>query len=336
MTALPTTETELAPPTGLVARARGWVAWWPLTRQQSLWLLWASVVAYLAYRYGVPRSRVQVFLIIGLGLIAATSGNQRAWARVVRDWFPLFAILWAYDLLRAEVYGLSSVHVFAGIHLDKAIFGNIPTLWLQHALWTPGKAHWWDYIVFLVYLSHFFVSIIVAAVLWKFAPQRFHRFAFLFVGLTFAAFVTYAVFPAAPPWLASQNPHALGPTAKIIDEMWVHVGIHGGASVLSSTSNLANPVAAWPSLHGAYPFLLMLFFWKSAGRWRWLLPLYPLAMGFTLVYSAEHYVIDILLGWLYALVVYVVLCRVADYVARRRALGLGWWGRGLTPEAATT
>ena len=33
--------------------------------------------------------------------------------------------------------------------------------------------------------------------------------------------------------------------------------------------------------------------------------MYPLIMAFTLVYSAEHYVIDILLGW--ALSVVVVL-----------------------------
>ena len=56
-----------------------------------------------------------------------------------------------------------------------------------------------------------------------------------------------------------------------------------------------------PSLHAAYPVLLMLFFWSSAGKWRWLLPLYPLLMAFSLVYTGEHYVFDILLGWVYAI-----------------------------------
>ena len=62
----------------------------------------------------------------------------------------------------------------------------------------------------------------------------------------------------------------------------------------------------------------MLFFWKSAGRWRWLLPLYPLAMAFALVYTGEHFVIDVLLGWLYATVVFVVGNRLFDRYELRR------------------
>ena len=180
----------------------------------------------------------------------------------------------------------------------------------------------------MVYVSHFFAALLVAAFLWKFAYPRFRRFAGLFVALSFAAFVTYALFPAAPPWLASQS-HAIGPTAKIVDEIWAHLGLHNGGSLLSARSPLANPVAAIPSLHAAYPVLLMLFFWRGAGRWRWLLALYPLAMAFALVYTGEHYVFDIFLGWLYAVVVYFVGTWVADRWALRRA------ARALAAEPST-
>ena len=44
-----------------------------------------------------------------------------------------------------------------------------------------------------------------------------------------------------------------------------------------------------------------------ARRWRPLLVAYPLIMAFTLVYTAEHYVIDILLGWALAAVVVFAL-----------------------------
>jgi hypothetical protein len=59
-------------------------------------------------------------------------------------------------------------------------------------------------------------------------------------------------------------------------------------------------VGALPSLHAAWPFLLLLFFWPVAGRWRALLVAYAFAMALTLVYSADHFVFDILLGWAYA------------------------------------
>ena len=61
--------------------------------------------------------------------------------------------------------------------------------------------------------------------------------------------------------------------------------------------------------------LLLLFFW-GAGRWaRAGLIAYVLAMAFTLVYAGEHYVADILIGWLYAA---AVVAGVA-WARRRRA-----------------
>ena len=62
-------------------------------------------------------------------------------------------------------------------------------------------------------------------------------------------------------------------------------------------------------------------------RWaRPLLALYPLAMAFALVYTAEHYVFDILLGWAYTLVaVWVVAASptTSASVARRSAIRKG-------------
>ena len=52
----------------------------------------------------------------------------------------------------------------------------------------------------------------------------------------------------------------------------------------------------------------MLFFWNDGRWWRIVLGAYTLAMGFTLVYGGEHYVVDILVGWLYAGVAYGAVC----------------------------
>jgi membrane-associated phospholipid phosphatase len=41
-------------------------------------------------------------------------------------------------------------------------------------------------------------------------------------------------------------------------------------------------------------------------RWWPLLLAYPLAMTFTLVYSGEHYMIDVFMGWIYVGLVYAV------------------------------
>ena len=291
------------------------------TPKQIGWAAWLVVVALIVARYGIPTSRPPIFIILSLALVVASIGDPGGWRRVLHDWAPFLAILTMYDVLRGEVANLGSVHVIPQIHFDRWLFGGqVLTVRLQHLLYTPGNPHWWDYLSFFTYLSYFFATVTIAAVLWRRDHARFQRFVFLVIVLTFAAFATYALYPAAPPWLASQSPHTLAPTAKIVDEMWTHIGLQKGASLLSATSRLANPVAAVPSLHSGYTMLIVLFFWGSVQkRWRLLLALYPLAMGFALVYMAEHYVIDVLLGWLYAAVVYFVGNLVADAWIRRRA-----------------
>ena len=295
----------------------GWNYRWLL-----LWL--AGVLVFLCF-FGIPTARTQIFAIVGLGLIASgtTSQSETTWKRVVIDWGPFYALLALYDILRGSAGKWLMPHAIPQIRIDEWLFGGTaPTVTLQHALYTPGVAHVWDYTAFAVYMTHFVVPFAVAGILWKYSHDRFRRYAALFVGLTFAALVTYALYPAVPPWLASQNA-SLPPTAKIIDEMWAHVHMGSGSGVFSGAGHFADPVAAVPSLHSAYPMLLVLFFWKTAGRWRCLLALYPLAMALTLVYTGEHFVIDVLLGWLYAVIIFAVGSRLFDRWELRRANARG-------------
>jgi len=63
----------------------------------------------------------------------------------------------------------------------------------------------------------------------------------------------------------------------------------------------ANAVAALPSLHAAFALLVTVGLWPVVRHWlpRILLAGFPIAMGVTLVYSGEHYVVDVLLGFAY-------------------------------------
>jgi hypothetical protein len=73
-------------------------------------------------------------------------------------------------------------------------------------------------------------------------------------------------------------------------------------------------------LHAAWPFLLLVFFWPIAGRWRVALVAYALAMACTLVYTADHFVFDVVLGWTYVIVV-VLAFRYLEPRLRRRSDG---------------
>ncbi|MFJ1708777.1 phosphatase PAP2 family protein [Kitasatospora sp. NPDC088346] len=284
------------------------------------WPLFALAFAWYLWNYGLPYANDVVFCWLIAALVAASvhSGGRYGWLLVLRDWVPVMAVVWAYSLLRG--YGAHTpwpVRYEPQLGIDRFLgAGATWTVRLQHWLYTPGDAHWYDYLAVLVYMSHFFAVFLVLAVLWKRRYRGFQRLLALYLAVTFAGFATYVLYPADPPWLTAQEGHMPAVT-RIVSDVLNQSGLPRAGSVFENGSQFANDVAAMPSLHAAYPMLLALFFWRGAGRWtRVVLAAYPLAMAFTLVYGAEHFIVDILAGWAYAVAVWYVLGRALD----RRAL----------------
>jgi membrane-associated phospholipid phosphatase len=249
---------------------------------------------------GIPYERdVQaVWLLIGLLCFSLT--DLRGYAQgLVRDWLPFFAILIGYDALRGAAGHLSHVHYLPQVQMDRFLFGGeTPTYWLQRHLW-HGHVVWYDVICWSVYMTHFFFTPILAAVLWKVNRSRFRSFAVAVVVLSFAGLATYAVYPAAPPWMATQA-HLIGPITRIIPQVWSYLPVHGAGSAVEKGYAYANNVAAVPSLHAAFSLLVAITVWPRKRKWlRPLVVLYPLLMAFSVVYTGEHYVSDVLLGWIY-------------------------------------
>ena len=72
----------------------------------------------------------------------------------------------------------------------------------------------------------------------------------IFVGLTFLGYLTYLLYPALPPWLASQTGH-IPHITRIIPVVWNSVGVHGAAALFTGGNRFDNNIAAMPSLHAA-------------------------------------------------------------------------------------
>jgi hypothetical protein len=166
--------------------------------------LYLIATGLLVALVGVPYQRDILAVWMLLGLLCFSLSDLRGYARgVVLEWLPFIAILIAYDSLRGSAAHTFGVHYLPQLKVDEAIFGGTaPTVTLQHWLW-HGKVVWYDVIVWGVYLTHFFATPLVAAVLWKVDRQRFRKFAVLVATLSFAGLITYALYPAAPPWMAS-------------------------------------------------------------------------------------------------------------------------------------
>ena len=197
-------------------------------------------------------------------------------------------------------------HYLPQLNTDKFLFGGVvPSESLQDWLWN-GTQQWYDHVVLAVMRLHFIVPPLLAFVLWVKRRALFYRFAATMVTLSFAGALTFLLFPTAPPWAAGEQgllpgliriPHNPAPDPS---------GAHGYHAISVSRLIDPNPYAAIPSLHAGYAFLCFLFvvtiLWKT--RWRWLAlvggAIYPLAQSFAVVYTGNHYVIDLALGYLYA------------------------------------
>ena len=291
-----------------------------------------SLVAFAVFGIPIQRDVLAIWLL--LGLLCFSLSDLRGYARgLVIEWLPFIALLVAYDSLRGSAGHLFAVHYLPQIQADQALFGgSTPTVSLQHWLW-HGHVVWYDVLVWAVYLTHFFATPLVAAVLWKIDRQRFRRFVVFVAALSFAGLATYALYPAAPPWMASQA-HLISPVTRIVPLVWPAIGLHSAGSAIEHGYAYANNVAAVPSLHAAFSLLIAITLWPRERKWlRPLVALYPLAMGFSLVYGAEHYVSDILLGWVYTIVALAAGAVIMRWWVARRADAPGHSAR---PEPAYT
>ncbi|PZR65244.1 MAG: phosphoesterase PA-phosphatase [Solirubrobacterales bacterium] len=277
--------------------------------------LYVTASAALVVVFGVPYQRDILAVWLLLGLLCFSLADLRGYARgVMLEWLPFIAILIAYDSLRGTAGHLFAVHYLPQLQVDTALFGGTtPTVALQHWLW-HGHVVWYDLVFWSVYLTHFFVTPVLATILWKVDRQRFRTFAVLVATLSFAGLITYALYPAAPPWMASQA-HLIAPVARVIPAVWHSLSLHSAGSLIENGYQYANNVAAVPSLHTAFALLIAITLWPRKRKWlRPLVALYPLAMALALIYTGEHYFSDVALGWIYAIVA----------VLAGRAL-MRWW-----------
>lgn len=225
------------------------------------------------------------------------------------DWIPFLFILISYDFLRGFADNLGQRVNFLGlIEAEQKIFGMIPTIELQRLFYQGNTISWIDYLSSILYFLHFALPLSFGFILWLYNRSHFKQFVTGILLLSYSAWITFLIYPAAPPWLAG-NKGYLPKVYKIIDTTISVFPDKWDLPTIYHNFN-PNPVAAMPSLHGAYPLLVFLFalrFFKYKA-----LPfiLYVLGVWFSLVYLGEHYVVDIIAGAIYAIIFYFVAIRL--------------------------
>jgi hypothetical protein len=215
------------------------------------------------------------------------------WPDVLRQVALVGLAYGAYSLVRGLVGGdgrAAFAHASDLIHIERSLHVFVePSI----QAWASGSHLLMDFSSWLYVNAQ--TTITLAALIYLYLR---HNRSFYFVRNMFAiamliALVGYAVFPTAPPRFL--------PEWGFIDSVSDFTGMH--VSHASASMNaLFNPYAAVPSMHVAFalmigwPLASLSRTWIASVLWR----LYPLLIAFVIIATANHFIIDAVLGALTA------------------------------------
>jgi membrane-associated phospholipid phosphatase len=222
--------------------------------------------------------------------------------------FPMALLGLAYDLMRfLDDLGLRSQNVrvcevreiemrFFGIELD----GARTTVhdWFQRH---PSTVV--DVLAAIPYGTFLFVAVAFAIWLYRKDYVEMRRFGWAFCLVNLAGFITHAAYPAAAPWYYHAHGCAVdlftkasaGPNLTRVDAL---LGIQFFGGLYGRSTDVFGAV---PSLHCAYPTLILIHgfrLFRLPGRVAAIA--FFVSMTFAAVYLDHHWVIDVVLGVLYA------------------------------------
>jgi len=298
---------------------------WRRNRRLLLWSVGAyvAVLSVLMIVGGV--SITPDVLLIALGLAAVLLGRGRLFAR---DWVPFIGLFLAYELMRGFADNLGgAVHEADVLGLERTLFGGLlPTQVLQAAFHPATGVDPLAIAGTIFYLLHFPLPLAVAFFLWLRRRRAYYDFVAALILLSMAGFATYLFLPVAPPWLAAEHGLINGPDglpaitylkAQGFNDLARIFGFEGRFLFSYAIYDInPNQVAAFPSLHAAYPFLGFLFARRSFGRPGWLVLAYAAGVWFAIVYLADHYVVDVLGGLAYASLAYIAVVHAPGWFRR--------------------
>lgn len=232
--------------------------------------------------------------------------------------FVLFGI--SYDWMRVYPnYMVNEIDVRSINEAERALFG-IST---GEGVLTPNEFFLNHQCTFVDLLSGIFylcwVPVPIAFGLYLFFSGRkdvYAHFAWAFLFVNWIGFIGYYVHPAAPPWYVMQygfEPILNTPGSVAgLSRFDALLGVDIFRSIYSENANI---FAAVPSLHSAYVLIAAVYAFRSKMPYWMSILLLIISAGiwFTAVYTSHHYLIDVLLGILTAIVGIFILEILGKY-----------------------
>lgn len=272
-------------------------------------LFWFGYLAIIHFTMGL---RSDHFLFVGLLLAAfAVHPKSRQWAL---DFFPfaIFAIL--YDFLRVlPKEWAGNIHIVEPYQIEVTLFSwlGFGDQFLPTEFFVTYHHAVLDVITSLIYSVHVIIPLGFATILWLKKSKDFDAFRWGFFAMNLAAFATYVIYPAAPPWYVTEYGfenlgwEALPSAAGLlrVDQL---IGTPYFQDMYGRSAWLFGAI---PSMHAAFPVFMALFARRLFKYGQWFFYFFSASAAFAAVYLNHHYFIDVLAGWIYAVAFYVLFAK---------------------------
>jgi hypothetical protein len=216
--------------------------------------------------------------------------------------FSIFIVYWIiFDYMKAiPNYKVSTVHIGDLYNFEKRLFG----IHFNGQILTPNEYCRLNATTFLDILSGLFyicwipVPLSFAAFLFFRNRRQFLGFALTFLTVNLLGFVVYYLYPAAPPWYVQYHGFTFHASTLANTGGLARFDSYFNVTIFKSIyAKGSNVFAAMPSLHSAYPVIVMYYGLKNrVGLINILLATVMIGIWLTAIYASQHYIVDVLAG----------------------------------------
>jgi hypothetical protein len=268
-----------------------------------------TAVAILAWPlYLLTRGEHRWEMILILPLVPALAFTSKRTRKLYVGVYPMLLTAILYDAMRlVKNVGVSATRVhLCDLHGHELDLFGITSGGVRMTLQDYFYAHpvrFLDFYCAIPYGTFLYVSVAVATYLYFKDYVSLQRYAWTFFAMNLAGFATYHAYPAAPPWYFHAHGCAVDLMARASEGMHLAAvdAALGFGYFRSFYGRSTDVFGAVPSLHVAYPLLILYEGWKHfRALGRFLSILFFASMVFSAVYLDHHWIIDVLLGLTYA------------------------------------
>ncbi len=261
------------------------------------------VGTYLAWIHLAVGARNDHYFLLGFSLLAFFVHPVSR--KVIIAFIPFFIYWLIYDSMRIYPnYLFNPVHLEAPYQIEKAWFGisTVQGVLTPNEFLSQNTHPILDVASALFYLC--WIPVPIAYGIWLYFKDKnlLAQFSIAFLLVNLVGISIYYIYPAAPPWYVAEHGFELiyntpGNAAGLLrfDELT-------GLDLFGNMYNKnANVFAAIPSLHAAFPTILLIYGIKKGLKYTSIL-FFMILVGiwFAAVYTYHHYIIDVALGGLIA------------------------------------